>query len=330
MRRALRRTALLAALAAAAVPARAWRLFGEPSDGRIRPVQALSDAGKAKQVVAALTPDFIATLRGTDLRQAYVLMGDNLQILGKPAEALGYYQLGVGLFPKNVDLLTRLGDLLHRNGLDARARPYLKRALIYEPRHWVAHIDLAQIAARDGFYEKAAAHYEVAFEAPEVLKRPDVWREYAAVLMKLGEDKTAELALRKSLELEPKSADAHVLLAFVRRDEGNVDEAALQLDQAAVLGAGVGALRAKALLLLDAGRPTQARAAAEEVLKTVPGDAAALWVVARVRLASGDYAGAAAALSRARQAAQGDGFALKADEALRDAALARAADRASR
>jgi tetratricopeptide (TPR) repeat protein len=321
---------LLLAGAFAAAPARAWRLFGPPSDGKIRPVQALSDADKPAQVIAALTPDFIASLRGTDLRQAYVLLGDNYQELGKPSQALGDYQLGVSLFPNNVDLLTRLGDLLHRNGLDARAKILLERALRYEPKHWVAHLDLAQIAASNGFYERAAAHYEVAFEAPEVVKRADVWRDYAAVLLKMNDDKTAELALQKSLELDPKSADAHVLLAFVRRDEGRIDEAASQLDAAEGLGAGVGALRAKALLLLGDGRIPEARAAAEQVLKDSPGDAAALWVVARALMARGDDAQAAAALARARQAPHGDGFAVKADAALRAAALAHSGDRAPR
>ncbi len=110
------RALLLASLLLAAAPARAWRLWGEPSDKKIRPVQELSDKHLSREVIAALTPEFMQTLRGTDLRQAYVLKGDNLDVLGRVDEALGVYQLGVKLFPTNVDLLTRQGDMLHRTG----------------------------------------------------------------------------------------------------------------------------------------------------------------------------------------------------------------------
>ena len=126
MRPPLRAALLLLLLAG---PARAWRLWGEPSDKKIRPVQALADERKDAEVVAALTPDFMQTLRGTDLRQAYVLKGDSLAVLGRVDEALGVYQLGVRLFPKNVDLLTRQGDVLHRIGLDEQARIFYLRAL---------------------------------------------------------------------------------------------------------------------------------------------------------------------------------------------------------
>jgi tetratricopeptide (TPR) repeat protein len=313
----MRRALLLAAalLAAAPLPARAWRLFGEPSDGKIRPVQALNDDGKPRAVIAALTPDFLQTLRGTDLRQAYVLLGDNYDRIGRPDQALGAYQLGVGLFPRNVDLLTRLGGLLHRNGMDERAKTLFQRALLYEPRHWGAHLGLAEIDRRFGFLDRAADHYEIALEAPAVVKRTPVWIDYAEVLLKLREDKTAELALRRAIALDPNDADARVDLAFVRRAQGDYDEAFLQLDAASALGAGVGATRAKALFLLEDGRPDDAAAAAREVLAAVPGDAAAEWTLARAAMARGRVAEAEKALSAVRDASE-DGFAGRAAKVL--------------
>ena len=91
----MRRAGVLLALLLAAAPARAWRLWGEPSDKKIRPVQELSDRHLSNQVIAALSPDFMQTLRGTDLRQAYVLWGDNLDLLGRVDEALGAEDLQV-------------------------------------------------------------------------------------------------------------------------------------------------------------------------------------------------------------------------------------------
>jgi tetratricopeptide (TPR) repeat protein len=316
--RAARVLPLALALALAAAPARAWRLFGEPSDGKIRPVQRLNDAHKPAEVLAALTPEFIQTLRGTDLRQAYVLLGDSHVALGRRSEALGDYQLGVSLFPKNVDLLTRLARLLHENGLDERAKPLYQTALLYEPRHWGAHLGLAEIDHRLGFFDRSADHYEIALDV--LNKRADVWCDYAEVLLALRETATAELALRKALELEPLNANAHVLLAFSRRDAGDLPGAVEQLDAAEGLGAGIGARRAKALFLLEAGRLNDAEAAAAKVLAEAPDDGAALWVRARVLLAAGDAAGADRILAQVKNGDGGGEFAAQAARALRDSA----------
>jgi len=314
----VKRSALLlaAALALAAAPARAWRLFGEPSDGKIRPVQELNDEGKHREVLAALTPEYIQTLRGTDLRQAYVLLGDNHLALGRSSEALGDYQLGVSLFPKNVDLLTRLGTLLHNSGLDEQAKPLFQTALKYEPRHWGAHLGLAEIDHRFGFLDRSADHYEIALDVDVLSKRADVWRDYAEVLLALHETTTAELALRKAVDLDPKNPDAHVLLSFSRRATGDLAGAIAQLDEAIALGAGDGARRAKALDLLEAGRLPEAGAEAAEILASVPDDAAALWVRARVLLAKGDAAAARKALAAVQTPEAGDPFPEQAAKAL--------------
>jgi tetratricopeptide (TPR) repeat protein len=309
------RFAAAAALAVAlAAPARAWRLFGEPSDGKVRPIQELNDAGKPREVLAALTPAFVQTLRGTDLRQAYILMGDSHDRLGRADEAVSDYQLGVGLFPKNVDLLSRLGTILHREGLDERARPLLLRVLAIEPKHGLAHIDLAEIDRTLGFLSRSAEHYEVALES--LSDRADLWRAYAEVLLDLREFKTADLALRKALELDPKNPQARILLAFARHQQGDTTGAVDDLDAAEALGAGVGARRAKALFLLEGGRLEEARAAADAVLREVPDDGAALWVRARVLLAAGDPAGALRELGRIKAVDGRGAFAARAAKAL--------------
>ena len=305
---------LLIALLAAAAPARAWRLFGEPSDGKVRPVQELNDAGKPREVLAALTPQFIQTLRGTDLRQAYVLMGDSHAILGRADEAVSDYQLGVALFPKNVDLLVRLALILHRQGLDDEAKPLFLRALAIEPKHGNAHQGLAEIDRGLGFLDRSAGHYEIALNAFD--GSASLWRDYAEVLLALREFKTADLALRKALQLEPKSPDARILLAFARRAQGDYDEAVAGLDEALALGADVGARRAKALFLLENGRGDQALAEAEKVLSEVPGDGAALWVRARVRLARGDESAALLDLEKVKPADGRNVFAARAAKAL--------------
>jgi len=289
------RIASLALLVLLASPARAWRLWGEASDKKIRPVQELHDARKPLEVLAALTPDFISTLRGTDLRQAYVLKGDSLDFLGRADEALGVYQLGVKLFPKNVDLLTRQGDLLHRTGLDEQARAFYARALVFEPRHFGAQLGLAEIDRRSGFLDRSASHYEIALETLD--GRADVWRSYAETLLAQRDWTTAELAIARAIKIEPKNPEGHVLTAFARRAQGDGAGALTALDAALALGVGVGARRAKALWLVEADRHAEAVSEADAILKAFPGDGAALWVRARAHLARGRYADAAADLS---------------------------------
>lgn len=278
-----------------ASPARAWRPFGEASDKKIRPVQELHDARKHQEVLAALTPDFIQTLRGTDLRQAYVLKGDNLDILGRADEALGVYQLGVKLFPKNVDLLTRQGDILHRTGLDEQARVFYMKALLYEPRHFGAQLGLAEIDRKSGFLDRSASHYEIALETLD--RRADIWRSYAETLLAQRDWTTAELAIARSIKLDPQNPEGQVLTAFARRAQDDLPGALTALDAGLALGAGVGVRRAKALWLVESDRHAEAAAEAETILKEAPGDAAALWVRARASLASGRYADGSADLA---------------------------------
>ena len=305
--------ALLLTLALGA-PARAWRPFSEPSDGKVRPIQELNDAGKARETLAALTPEFIQTLRGTDLRQAYILLGDNHDKLGRRDEAISDYQLGVTLFPKNVDLLSRQAMLLHREGLDEQAKPLLVRVLAIEPKHGQAHQGLAEIDRKLGFMDRSASHYEIALESAD--KRADLWRDYAEVLLAMREFRTADLALRRALQLEPKNPDAHVLYAFARRAQNDYDAALAALDEASALGAGVGAARAKALFLLEAGRMDAARAQADALLKEVPDDGAGLWVRARAKLARGDDEGAVRDLEQVKPVGGRNLFAAQAAKAL--------------
>lgn len=309
------KSATLLVLIHLASPAGAWRFLGEPSDKKIRPTQALSDAGRSAEVVAALTPQFMQTLRGTDLRQAYVLLGDNLALLERLDHALSVYQIGTGLFPKNVDLLTRQAGLLHRTGLDEQAKPLYQKALKLEPRHFGAQRGLAEIETSLGFLDRAAAHYEIALESLE--KNADLWRDYSQVLLALGELKTAEMALGRARALEPDNVQSLILLAFLLRAKGDYSGAVVKLDEALAHGADVGARRARALWLLEAGRSAEALAETGKVLALVPGDAASLWVRARVSLAAGDPVKAYDDLTLASGETSGAGFSSRAARALR-------------
>lgn len=299
--------AALLLLLAANASAWTWRLpWREPAEGKIRPVQALHDKNMSHEVVATLTPEFMSRLRGTDLRQAYVLRGENLDKLGRTDEAIGVFQLGVGLFPDNVDLLTRQAGLLHRSGLHHRAKPLFERALLKEPKHAGAHLGLAEIHRDQSFFEQAASHYESVLE-----QRPQdaaIWGEYAQVLLAQQDYRTADLALRQAVSLAAGDPQPRILLAFALRAQGDLGGAVARLDEALDLGGGVEIRRAKALWLVEAGRRADALKEAELVLKAAPGDVAALWARARVRLAEGKKAEALRDLSSLIAASPKDSF----------------------
>ncbi|NNN06824.1 MAG: tetratricopeptide repeat protein [Elusimicrobia bacterium] len=314
-------SALLFCTAAAGA---AWWPFGPAYGKPLQTVRALSAQGRSADVLTALNPVFMQTLRSPDLRDAYLLRGEAFEALGRPDAALGEYQVGTGLFPKSVVLLTHEGSLLHHDGLDEHARELFKLALGYEPKNWRAHLGLAEIESRLGFLDRSAAHYESALEARPA--QADAWRDYAGVLFDLREPTAAEYALHKSLDLAPNDAAAHVLLAFVLRAQDDYPGAFAQLDAAAALGGGTGVLRAKALWLLEAGRRNDAAAAATAILAVEPGDPVALWVRARLLLPS-DPSGAAKILEPFSARADDAPFSARAAAVLRDAALQEAQKR---
>ena len=215
----------------------------------------------------------------------------------------------------NVDLLTRQGDMLHRTGLDEQARVFYLKAILYEPKHFGAHLGLAEIDLRFGFLDRSASHYETALETLD--GRADVWRSYSQTLLAEREWATADLAIARAISLEPNNPEGHVLTAFARRAQGDATGALSALDDALALGAGVGARRAKALWLFEADRPAEALAEADLVLKESPDDAAALWARAQAQLARGLPAKAASELAPLTAAARLD-FPARAARGLRD------------
>ena len=144
-----------------------------------------------------------------------------------------------------------------------------------------------------------------------------VWLDYAETLLAQRDWKTADLALQRAQALEPENREGFILTGFVRRAQGDLAGALAALDNALAHGADMGAKRAKALWLIEAGRPSEALAVANDVLRESPGDAAALWARARARIAFGQSAKAIAELTPLTAAARQD-FSGRAARALSD------------
>jgi tetratricopeptide (TPR) repeat protein len=141
--------------------------------------------------------------------------------VGHLDNALGVYQLGVQLYPKDLNLLTELGLLLHRSKLEEQAEPMFQKVLKIHPNNAAAHIGLGEIDHALGFLERSAEHYEKALET--MSDHAGIWADYAEVLISARDYKTGELAARRALLLS-ENADARVDLARALRGEGRLDE----------------------------------------------------------------------------------------------------------
>lgn len=252
----------------------------------------LFEAGQYAQVVAQLPPEALQRLRGSDLRRAYLLLGTSLERVERIDDALGVYQLGVKLFPRDLNLLTQLAALLHHAGLEERAEPLFQKVISIHPNNASANLGLAEIDHALGFLDRSAEHYEKALESPDATA--ETWSSYGEVLHEMRDDKTAELAFRRSLQLAPRR-QSQLGLGFALRAQDRLDDAltavsSLPGDDAALL---------TSLWLLEAGRPEEALARVAPVLTAAPDDPLARYVRARVRLKQDRYNEAVADLAAA-------------------------------
>lgn len=280
----------------------------------VAPLRRLYEEKKYAQVVAELKPELLQKMRGKNLREAYLILGQSHERMGQTGRALGIYQLGVKLFPKDINLLSEMGILLKRLGMPEQAEPFLKRVLAIHPNNAASNLGLAEIEASLGFLEKSAGHYEKALE--EYKDQPRLWRDYAEVLLGQRDHKTAALAAERAVAMS-RDADSLALLAFIRRQTGALDEALSLMNEAALLAPERAELRrARAVWLLEAGRSHDAATLAEALLKQDPRDAAALFVRARAHLKADRYNAATADLKALTSLERDSPFAARLAEAL--------------
>lgn len=306
---------LAAALAAAlAAPASAFLGLGGATMSAEREAYK---AGRYAEVVSALTPERLQRLRRADQRDAYLFLAESHEHLGDPDKALGVYQVAAKLYPRDLTILTQLGNLLHRAGLEEQARPLFERVLEIHPNNAAAHLGLAEIDGHLGFLSRSADHYETALEAEEA-PRASTWRDYAEVLLARRDVKTAELAAQRSLKLS-REPETLAVLAQTRRADGRLADALATLDEALAFKDWARAPEAalmKAVWLLEAARYDEALSLAEAALKNDEDDPLARWVRARVELKRDRFNAAVKDLEAAADAGKRAPFVARAASAL--------------
>ena len=280
-----------------------------PGSTTLDNARALFEAQRFGDVVTLLSDRELRTIRSRDLPRGYELLGQSQERLGRPQDALRSYQSGVAQYPKDLNLLTHLGNLLHSGGLDEQARPYYVRILKLSPTNAAAHLGLAETEYRLGFLERSAAHYEAALKTWNDQAR--LWLDYAQVLSDGRKYKEAFAAVGKSAALadtapgaegpgEPfraatRAARANILWRLDRRAEA-FDE----LDAAQKLEPGrLDFAQQRALWALEAGELDRANAAAGLVFNLKSDDPLGLWIRGASLLRRGRAAEARRDLERA-------------------------------
>jgi len=271
------------------------------SAATVADAQKLFDAGKYQEVVNTLPSQTIDNLSSQDRPKAYLLLGQSRARNEDADGALGVLQLGVQLYPKDINLLSALADLLHSQELDDRAKPLYERVLRIHPNNSSAHLGLAEIEHSQGFLERSVRHYEQSLV--EFSKNPAIWRSFAGVLSERRDYPKAVAAIEKSLSLEPNDALSLESLALFQYRQGlrrEADETIRRAIAAAPLPPKLTELRLeRALWLLSGGQLDASLREAQDSLRDDPENPLAYWIRASVALRRGDRQAAARDLRQA-------------------------------
>lgn len=299
---------LLAASFAAPAPAvgASWLPWGK--DTAFEDARKLFDSGKYGEVIGKLSGTGIRKISRRRRAQAYELLGFSYERTGRLKDALALYQYAEGLYPKELNILSDLANLLHRIDLDERARPLYERVLRIHPNNAAAHMYLGQIFYKQGFWERAQAHYEHALI--EWHGGAQLWREYADVLGKRRDYAGAIRAIQRALAIQENASALEDLAVFQRAI--NAPEAATTLLRARDLSdspSSQQAIRLRlGLWLLADGRLEESLKEAETVLAARRDEPLALWLRASVNLRRGRFAIARPDLAAAAQAGRAGPF----------------------
>lgn len=242
-------------------------------------------AGQYDKVLTRLPTTKISDLPRRYRPQAYDLVGSSLIQKKELAKALQTYQLAVGLYPKNLILLTKLADILNGAQLPQRARPHYEKILSIHPNNAGAHLGIAHIYRKQGYLIKALTHFEKALAAWG--DNPFIWKIYGETLAEAGHLEEAITAMDTSLTYRQDPETIRSRARFERL-RGNLESAYTELDKAIKDSPEQIEFKLElGLWLLKDNRLQEAFQIAEDILVEDPGNPLARWLRASIFLRRG-------------------------------------------
>ncbi|MBY0278010.1 tetratricopeptide repeat protein [Candidatus Binatia bacterium] len=141
---------------------------------------------------------------------------------GDHAGAERAFRRGLELAPNDAEILNALGWTLFQEGRTAEAVAEYERAVAADARHAKSHNNLALALVELGRLDEAASHFETSLE---LAPRAEIWSDYGFTLARLGKTQEALAAYAKALEMDPACPSAHLNLAVVAIQSGNLADA---------------------------------------------------------------------------------------------------------
>lgn len=147
-----------------------------------------------------------------------------------PRAALPHLQKYVAARPKDEFGRQLLQSVLQEVQRLDQAIPEFERSLAHDPNNAYIQVNLAKLYASQNETDKALQLFEKGMPRAEPDALASYW--YASTLKDAGRVPEAESNVRRAIELDPKNADAHALLADILSAEGKKAEAKAESERA--------------------------------------------------------------------------------------------------
>ncbi|HET8889649.1 MAG TPA: rhomboid family intramembrane serine protease [Candidatus Angelobacter sp.] len=147
-----------------------------------------------------------------------------------PRAAIPHLQKYVAARPKDAFGRQLLQSVLQEIQRLDQAIPEYERALALDPNNAYVQVNLAKLYASQNETDKALQLFKKGMPRAEPDALAFYW--YASTLKDSGRVPEAESNIRRSIELDPKNADAHALLADILSSEGRKAEAKVEFERA--------------------------------------------------------------------------------------------------
>jgi tetratricopeptide (TPR) repeat protein len=279
-------------------------------------LQGHLEAGSYNEVQAGVSESTISELHYSVRANAYLVLGNSFARSDNKPRALQIFQYAVGLYPKDLNLLTALADLLLNVGLPDRAKPYYLRVVKIHPNNAASNLGLARIYRIHGYLAKSEEHYRRTLQ--EWSDNPMIWRGFANVLADQRQYEEATEAIAKALALKHE-AQSLLSLARFERQQKFTKEAYAHLAQALDSAKPEQRRRItqrKALWLLEDEKIDACARTTNELLKESPNDPLGRWIRASLALRRGKQRQAREDLAAAARAIRTHPFIAKTAQAM--------------
>lgn len=185
--------------------------------------------GYLRKAVEVLEPE-TGMSRDSQLEEVYYLLGTALMEQKKYEDAAGHFKAALRIKRDNSMSHYLLAVCLRELGLKDAYRESLGNALMFDPKHPEANYDYGRVLLADGDRAGAAEHFRRAAEAApkveapvEALEKMGTAEEHVAAAESLAvKDRgKAIIEARIAVAIDPKSADAQLLLGRLYEQAGN-------------------------------------------------------------------------------------------------------------